>query len=155
MDGIACETEEEIRGGWATHFQRLPTPLQSNKFDNEYEDMVDADVEIISTLCEAEDRHITPIREKEVIASMKRLKNNKAVDVMGLTSEHFKLGSCSLIDFLTALLNNLISAKRVSAVLKEEHNFLAYECNFRISKFTTRCKFAQGGKNTPVCKLCT
>ena len=119
MDGIAFETEGEIREGWATHFQRLATPLQSNKFDNEYKDMVDADVEIISTLCEAEDRPITPIREKEVIASMKRLKNNKAVDVMRLTSEHFKLGGCSLIDFPTALLNNLISAKRVSAVLKE------------------------------------
>ena len=70
-------------------------------------------------LCEAEDRPISPIREKEVSAAMKRLKTNKSVDVMGLTSEHFKLGGCDLVEFLTAFLNYLISVKKVSAVLKE------------------------------------
>ena len=62
---------------------------------------------------------LSRLEKKEDIAAMKRLKNNKAVDVMRLTSEHFKLGGCSLVGFLTALLNYLISAKRVSAVLKE------------------------------------
>ena len=38
---------------------------------------------------------------------------------MGLTSEHFKLGGCDLVVFLTAFLNYLISTKRVSAILKE------------------------------------
>ena len=40
--------------------------------------------------------------------------------MMGLTREHFKLGGCSLVDFLTVLLNYLISVKQVSAVLKQE-----------------------------------
>ena len=119
VDGITCETDEEIRDGWATHFQKLATPLESERFDKEYEQMIDLDIEAITTGCLAEGRPISPIREKEVSTAFKRLNNNKAVDVMGLTSEHFKLGGCDLVVFLTAFLNYLISAKRVSAILKE------------------------------------
>ena len=54
--------------------------------------MVDLDVNSISMLCKTEDRPISPIREKELSVAMKWLKN-KSVDVMGLTSEHFKLGA--------------------------------------------------------------
>ena len=81
--------------------------------------MIDLDIDAISLLCLAEDRPIATIREKEVAKAMKRLNNNKAVDVMGLTSEHFKLGGCDLISFLTAFLNYIISTKKVSAILKE------------------------------------
>ena len=119
VDGITCETDEEIRDGWATHFQKLATPLESERFDKEYKQMIDLDIEAITTGCFAEGRPISPIREKEVSTALKRLNNNKAVDVMGLTSEHFKLGGCDLVVFLTAFLNYLISAKRVSAILKE------------------------------------
>ena len=73
----------------------------------------------IAAICTAEDRPIPTIREKEVSTALKKLNNNKAVDVMGLTSEHLKLGGCDLIEFLTAFLNYLICAKKVSAVLKE------------------------------------
>ena len=119
VDGKTCETDEEIRDGWATHFQKLATPLESEKFDKEYKEMIDLDIDAISLLCLAEDRPIATIREKEVAKAMKRLNNNKAVDVMGLTSEHFKLGGCDLISFLTAFLNYIISTKKVSAILKE------------------------------------
>ena len=67
--------------------------------------MVDLDVNSISMLCETEDRPISPIRNKELSVAMKWLKNNKSVDVMGLTSEHFKLSGCDLVEFLTAFLN--------------------------------------------------
>ena len=119
VDSIACETDEEIRDGWATHFQKLATPLESERFDKEYKQMIDLDIEAITTGCLAEGRPISQIREKEVSTALKRLNNNKAVDVMGLTSEHFKLGGCDLVVFLTAFLNYLISTKRVSAILKE------------------------------------
>ena len=38
---------------------------------------------------------------------------------MGLTSEHFKMGVCDLIEFLTSFLNYIISTKKLSVVLKE------------------------------------
>ena len=46
--------------------------------------MIDFDIDAIATRCMAEDRPISPIREKEVRLALKRLNNNKAVDVMGL-----------------------------------------------------------------------
>ena len=54
--------------------------------------MIDLDIEEINNGCLAEGRPISPIREKEVSTALKRLNNNKAVDVMCLTSDHFKLG---------------------------------------------------------------
>ena len=119
VDGKVCETDEDVREGWAANFQKLATPLESERFDKDYKDMVDFDVAAIARLCELEDRPVLPVTEEEVRAALKKLKNNKAVDVMGLTSEHFKLGGCDLAVFLTAFLNYLISTKRVSAVLKE------------------------------------
>ena len=118
-DGKTCETDEEIRDGWATHFQKLATPLEIEKFDKEYKEMIDLDIDAISLLCLAEDRPIATIREKEVAKAMKILNNNKAVNVIGLTSVHSKLGGCDLISFLTAFLNYIISTKKVSAILKE------------------------------------
>ena len=64
VDGEVCETDQEIREGWATHFQKLATPLESDKFDKEYKEMIDLDSDTISTLCAAEDRPIPPITEK-------------------------------------------------------------------------------------------
>ena len=48
--------------------------------------MIDIYFDMIATRCMAEDRPISPIREKEVTIALKRLNNNKAVDVMGLNS---------------------------------------------------------------------
>lgn len=120
VNSSACETDEETHEGWATHFQRLAaTPLESDRFDKEYKQMIDLDTDAIAAICTAEDSPIPPIREKEVSTALKKLNNNKAVDVMGLTSEHLKLEGCDLVEFLTAFLNYLICAKKVSAVLKE------------------------------------
>ena len=92
VDGKACETDNEILAGWATHFQRLATPMENDRFDSEYKEMVDLDAMAIAAMCETEGRPIPPVQLKEVHAAMKRLKNNKAADIMGLTSEHFKMG---------------------------------------------------------------
>ena len=55
----------------------------------------------------------------EVISALKKLNNNKAVDIMGLTSEHFKLTSHELSEFLTCFLNYLICSRSVSIILKD------------------------------------
>ena len=60
VDGEVCETDQEIREGWAIQFQKLATPLESDKFDKEYKEMIDFDSDTISTLCAAEDRPIPP-----------------------------------------------------------------------------------------------
>ena len=60
VDGQVCEPDLEMREGWATYFQKLATPLESDKFDKEYKEMIDLDSDTISTLCSAEDRPSPP-----------------------------------------------------------------------------------------------
>ena len=74
VDGQICETDEEIREGWANHFQKLATPLQSDMFDEGYKGTVDADVDVLTTLCEAQNRPINPVRGEEVTAALVKLK---------------------------------------------------------------------------------
>ena len=119
MDGKECDTPEEIRNGWAEHFQTLATPQENPRFDEEYKQMVDLDVEVIEFLCREEESPISPVSQTEVTSALKKLNNNKAVDIMGLTSEHFKLAGLELTEFLTSFLNYIISNKTVSVVLKE------------------------------------
>ena len=119
VNGILCETPEEVCQGWATHFQNLALPLQNEKFDSDYKRLVDMDIESISNICEGESKHITPITEKEVQKALNKLKNNKAMDSMGLCSEHLKIGGHSVVTFVTGLVNHMIESKTVSIVLKE------------------------------------
>ena len=119
VKGILCETPEEVCQGWATHFQNLALPLQNEKFDSDYKRLVDMYIESISNICEGESKHITPITEKEVQKALNKLKNNKAMDSMGLCIEHLKIGGHSVVTFVTGLVNHMIESKTVSIVLKE------------------------------------
>ena len=114
-----CETDQDICQGWARHFQSLATPLQNENFDPEHMELEDGDVASINSICEAVNQEITPIQTEEVRKALGKLKNNKAADVMGLTSEHLKLGGHPVEIFLTELLNYLLKTKKVSSILKE------------------------------------
>ena len=115
VNGTELESPDEIRKGWAEHFQELATPLSNPKFDEQYKQMVDADVQVIEQICKEESSPTDPVSVKEVKTALKRLNNNKAVDIMGLTAEHFKLAG----QFLTCFLNYGIDTGTVSMVLKE------------------------------------
>ena len=49
-----------IREGWAAHFKKLATPLESEYFDKNYKELVDFGVSAITRLCETEDRPVFP-----------------------------------------------------------------------------------------------
>ncbi|MEW8546334.1 MAG: reverse transcriptase family protein, partial [Candidatus Thiodiazotropha sp.] len=119
VDGEECETQEQIREGWAAHFQQLATPLENPRFDQDYKRLVDSDVEAIEAFCKEECSPMEPVSETEVAAALKRLNNNKAVDIMGLTSEHLKFAGQEVIEFLTCLLNYILKSRTISVVLKE------------------------------------
>ena len=99
--------------------QELATPLENLNFDQQYKQMVDLDVEIIELLCKEESIPMDYVTVKEVVTALKRLNYNKAVDIMGLTSEHFKLAGHEVSEFLTCFLNYLIDTGTVSVILKE------------------------------------
>ena len=93
--------------------------MSNPRFDEQYKQMVDADVQVIVQICKEESSPIDPVSVKEVKTALKRLNNNKAVDIMGLTAEHFKLAGHELSEFLTCFLNYVIDTGTVSVVLKE------------------------------------
>ena len=74
VNGILCETPEEVCQGWAAHFQNMALPLQNEKFDSDYKRLVDMDIESVSNICEGESKHITPITEKGVQNALNKLK---------------------------------------------------------------------------------
>ena len=119
VDGKEYETQDEIRESWAEHFQKLATPSENPKFDQHYKQMVDSDVEAIEKLCKEECSPMDRVSEAEVTTALKCLNNNKAVDIMGLTSEHFKLAGQEISEFLTCFLNYITESKSISVVLKE------------------------------------
>ena len=71
---------------------------------------VDVDKDHIISIREIESQLIEHITEKEVVNVMRRLKNNKALDALGLSSEHFKLGERDLAIFLTEFLIYMVSS---------------------------------------------
>ena len=82
VDDKICQSPEEIRDGWAKHFQKLATPQENPNFDNDYKEMADQDIEIIEMLCQEENSPMDPVTVAEVTSALKRLNNNKAVDIM-------------------------------------------------------------------------
>ena len=95
-------------------------PLENPRFDQSYKQLVDADIEAIKNLCKEECcSPMEPVTESEVATALKRLNNNKAVDIRGLTSEHFKIAGKEIIEFLVCLLDYIIASKSISIVLKE------------------------------------
>ena len=64
---------------------------QNDSFDRDYKAQVDADIGHIVSICEMESQSIEHKIEKEVVDAIRRLKNNKAMDSLGLTSEHLSL----------------------------------------------------------------
>ena len=91
VNGESGVTNADICKGWATHFQKLATSSENGSFDRDYKAQVDADIDHIVSICEMESQPIEHITEKEVVDALRRLKNNKAMDSLGLTSEHLSL----------------------------------------------------------------
>ena len=74
VDGNTCETTYDVCQGWATHFQKLATPLQNDNFDEEYKELVDQDIQSIQSICEAADKPIQTITQEEVKKAFNKLK---------------------------------------------------------------------------------
>ena len=129
------ETTDKVREGWAEHFERHATLLHRPQFDQQYKRLMCLDVDVIELLCTEETSPITPVTEAEVTSALKRLNNNKAMDIMGITSEHFKLAGQDVHEYLTCffLASSLLHdqfrpSKRVSwpRKLQGHHGYPTY-----------------------------
>ena len=77
--------------GWATHFGNLAEPLQCEQFDQQHREVVHKGILAINKNVREQILPSKLITIKELHNALKKLKNNKAADLLKLTSEHFKL----------------------------------------------------------------
>ena len=119
VGGVVCDTSESVCNGWAEHFGKLAEPLECEQFDKHYQDLVHRDILFIKQTVSNSAIQIENVTESELHSAFLKLKNNKAADIMNLTSEHFKFGKGAMDDYLLALLNFIVEKKSVSPVLKE------------------------------------
>ena len=61
---------------------------------------------------------LTELEESEVSKIVGSLKNNKAADIFGITSEHLKLASIGLIPILTHPINGVLGSGIIPDDLK-------------------------------------
>ena len=119
MEGTSFDTAEAICAGWQKHFEDLSTPKQIDSFDYEYQDRVSTDMIHIEEICRLENQKINPASFEEVRNAIKRLKNNKAADSFGLTSEHIINCKNEIIPYLVDLVNTIFRIGKIPDTLKE------------------------------------
>ena len=106
---------EDIREGWAKHFETLATPSSSTNYDEQYLEQASEDNTLINLICESPSP-IVPASKEEILAAITKLHNNKAADVMVMTSEHTKLANHPS----TKIINLCLSKRAVSEFLKQD-----------------------------------
>lgn len=103
-----CDTPETICESWATHFEKLATPLECQNFDNKHRELVKSDIQCIERIVSETYMPIEKISDQEIKSSLSKLKTNEAADIINLTSEHFKFGGQALINYLLDIMNYIV-----------------------------------------------
>ena len=107
------ESEEE---SWASYFHGLASPSNNKNFDDQYEKYLQINHLLQSLISSGNDLPKLTISEVEMY--IKSLKNNKAADIFGITSEHLKYVSHKIIEILVHLLNTIIDTGKIPELLK-------------------------------------
>ena len=119
VDGVICEPPKEICDGWTNHFKTLATPKLNQNWNLEYSSTIENDLIHIENICTLQNAQIQPVSQSEIKNALKCLKNNKAADSFGLTSEHFTLCSQHVETSLIHIINNIFRLKKIPEILKE------------------------------------
>jgi retron-type reverse transcriptase len=100
---------------WANYFQQLATPKDLPIFDDEHKRSLNFRrllTRCIIDLNEPSARP-TPPNVMDIAAHVTSLKNGKAADIFGITSEHIKYASPVLLSVLTTLADRMFTSGKV------------------------------------------
>ena len=82
INGTVCDTPAAVCSGWATHFGNLAEPLQCEQFDQQYREVVHKGILAINKNVSEQILPTKLITMTELHNALKKLKHNKAVDVL-------------------------------------------------------------------------
>ena len=106
-------TEEE---SWASYFFKLATPTENENYDDKYQRYLEINHLLQSLLSSG--NKLPTISPNEVGQIIQSLKNNKAADIFGITSEHLKYASEELQYILAQVINITIKNGKIPELLK-------------------------------------
>ena len=83
VDDRHLTTDEAIREGSASYFERLATPVDDHTYDESFEQQVDLDFDLICDICASLQDSVPEISSETAERIIKSLKNNRSVTEMG------------------------------------------------------------------------
>ena len=111
VDGIHCESPKDVWDGWMNHFKSLATPKQNQNWDPIYTSSVEDDSIHNANICSLQNSPLKLVSLHEISRALKCLKNNKAADSFGLSSEHFTMSSPYIEASLLCIINIIFRQK--------------------------------------------
>jgi hypothetical protein len=107
-------SDDSILPAWANYFEQLATPTESGEAENEFENSIELQLLLIEDIEGQSGVQFPEITPDEIQKAIAQLKNNKAPDELGVTSEHLKLAgtSAGLAESLAESLNHIVARKR-------------------------------------------
>ena len=105
------ETNDELEG-WVNYFTNLATPSVEDHFDEDYFKKIQFKKLLIHEIAKTE-TDLPKVTNRDVEKFIQNLKNNKAPDVYGITSEHLKFASPQISTLMTKVINKISKDKTI------------------------------------------
>ena len=119
-DNITSDVNK-VKNMWKNHFEKLGNPHNEVRYDHEFKELVDEQIQLMSLSDEemADNVLEEPITAEEVEKVCVKLKTGKAQDFMNLSYEHFKFAGYHVYLTLAYLFNCIIQQERLPDVFKK------------------------------------
>ena len=105
------EVEGKPEESWAKYFKHLATPVDDQSFNDEYERHLDI-MYLLQALTSNGDT-LDPVSTTEVRKILSSLKNGKAPDIYGVSTEHIKLAHPTIIEIICHLTNATLKSGKL------------------------------------------
>lgn len=112
----AQEPVDELQG-WVNYFSNLSTPKHESHFDEDYYRKIEFKKLLIHDIAQSQ-APLPAVSEHNVKRFINSLKNNKAPDIFGITSEHLKYSSSRITFLMTKVLNEISQKMNIPDIHK-------------------------------------
>lgn len=126
-DGTPATTPDEITNTWADYFQKLATPSEDINFCNDFQEIVNDDVDTLTQIFEKDRNPIPSVTVNEVLKCIKSFKNGKAADEQGVCIEHIKYGGLATAQIITNIVNHIFEHATLPNILRNGISYPIYK----------------------------
>ena len=110
--------KEDLLSIWKEHFNRLAIHQPDDHYTHHRHNTAIENIKILRELQEGTSLTV-PITAAETRLSIRQLKNRKAVDTYNLQAEHMKVAPSPVVEFLTPVINSMLTSGTYPDSLKE------------------------------------